>query len=218
MLIDLNEALSRTSGLDICVRAVCLLSFFAQLRSGELLPPTQNLEKFDPCRHATFSHIAESTAQNGACNLHLPWSKTQKARGDDVWIPRQEAPLDPIHAIHKHYIKNKLEMNHPIAAYRDTHGTLVTLTRSKFIRRINQILRATNKRYPRITGHCFRIGGTTFYLVSGVPPDMVKKFGRWRSQAFLEYWRCLDYLGAIHIERLPLNPHARQQQRSLPKA
>ena len=109
--------------------------------------------------------------------LALLWSKTQKARGDDVWIPRQEAPLDPVHAIHKHYIKNKLQMNHPIAAYRDTHGTLAMLTRSKFIRRINQILRATNKHYPRVTGHCFHIGGTTFYLVSGVPPDMVKKFG-----------------------------------------
>ena len=218
MLTDLNNALSRTSGLDICIRAICLLSFFCQLRSGELLPPTQNPEKFNPRRHAIFSHIAESTAQNGACNLHLPWSKTQKARGDDVWIPRQEAPLDPIHALHKHYIKNKLGMNHPIAAYRDSQGTLLTLTRSKFIRRINQILRATNKRYPRITGHCFHIGGTTFYLVSGVPPDIVKKFGRWRSQAFLEYWRCLDYLGAMHIEMLPLHLHAQQQQRSPPKA
>jgi hypothetical protein len=119
--------------------------------------------------------------------------------------------LDPIHAISKHFIKNKLEHHHPIAAYRNLHGNLVTLTRSKFVRRINQILRATNKRYPRITGHCFRIGGTTFYLVSGVPPDIVKKFGRWRSQAFLEYWRCLDYLGALHIEMLPLKlrSHAR---------
>jgi hypothetical protein len=206
MLEDLNRGLSRTSGLDICIRAICLLSFFSQLRSGEILLPTQNLEKFDPRRHATFRHIAESTADNGACNLHLPWSKTQKGRGDDVWVPRQEPPLDPIHAIHKHFLKNKLNVNHPIAAYRDVHDKLITLTRSKFICRVNRILKATNKGYPRVTGHCFRIGGTTFYLISGVPPDMVKKFGRWRSQAFLEYWRCLDYLGAIHIEMLPLKP------------
>ena len=208
MLEDLNRGFDRSSGLDICVRAISLLSFFCQLRSGELLPPTQSLKKFNPLRHATFTNIAESTAANGACNLHLPWSKTQKARGDDVWIPRQEAPLDPIHAIHKHFIKNKLDINHPIAAYRDVHNEIVTLTRSKFVRRINEILRATKKGYPRISGHCFRIGGTTFYLVSGVPPDMVKKFGRWRSQAFLEYWRCLDYLGAIHIDMLPLRPRA----------
>ena len=208
MLEDLDKNLSRTSGLDICIRAICHTSFFCQLRCGEILPPTQDLEKFDPHRQATFEHIAESTATNGACNLHLPWSKTQKARGDDVWIPLQEAPLDPIHAIHKHFIKNKLSIHHPIAAYRDAHNKILTLTRSKFVRRINDILRATKKGYPHISGHCFRIGGTTFYLISGVPPDMVKKFGRWRSQAFLEYWRCLDYLGAIHLEMLPLKPQA----------
>ena len=210
ILEDLNRGLNRTSGLDNCIRAVCLLSFFCQLRSGEILPPTQDLGKFNPQRHAMFAHIAESTAGNGACNLHLPWSKTQKGRGDDVWIPRQEAPLDPIHAIHKHFIKNKLDIHHPIAAYRDSHNNIITLTRSKLIRRINEILKAAKKGYPRISGHCFRIGGTTFYLVSGVPPDMVKKFGRWHSQAFLEYWRCLDYLGAIHIDMLPLNSRARK--------
>lgn len=216
MLDDLSRGLSRSSGLDICIRAICLLSFFSQLRSGEILPPTQDLKKFDPHRHATFAHIAESTAENGACNLHIPWSKTQKNRGDDVWIPRQEAPLDPIHAIHKHFKKNNLNINHPIAAYRDAHNTIRTLTRSKFVNRINDILRATKKGYPHISGHSFRIGGTTFYLVSRVPPDMVKKFGRWRSHAFLEYWRCLDYLGAIHIEMLPLKPQA--PARSPPKA
>jgi hypothetical protein len=206
MLEDLNEGLNRSSGLDICIRAISLLSFFCQLRSDEILPPTQHLRNFNNKRHATFANIAESTAGNRACNLHLPWSKTQKGRGDDVWIPCQEAPLDPIHALHKHFIKNKLLIIHPIAAYCDENGTILTLTRSKFIKRKNEILRATKKGYPRITGHCFRIGGTTFYLVSRVPPDMVKKFGCWRSQAFLEYWRCLDYLGAIHLEMLPLKP------------
>ncbi|KAF8222042.1 hypothetical protein L208DRAFT_1324579 [Tricholoma matsutake] len=210
MLMDLNKALSRSSGLDICIWAICLLSFFSQLRSGKLLPPTQHLEMFNP---------PESTAQNGAYNLHLPWLKTQKAHGDDVWIPCQEAPLDPIHAIHKHYIKNKLDLEHPIATHCNTHNRLVTLTRSKFIHWVNHILRATNKGYPCVTGHCFGIGGTTFYLVSGVPPDMVRKFGHWQSQAFSEYWHCLDYLGAIHIKLLLLDPGANcPQQRSLPKA
>jgi hypothetical protein len=153
MLEELDKGLNRSSGLDICIRAVCLLSFFCQLRSGELLPPTQSLKNFNPQRHATFANIAESTAENGACNLHLPWSKTQKSRGDDVWIPRQEAPLDPIHAIHKHFIKNKLNINHPIAAYRDPQGNIVTLTRSKFVHRINKILGDMKKGYPRVSGH-----------------------------------------------------------------
>jgi hypothetical protein len=140
MLDDLNSWLDRSSGLDNCVHAICCLSFFSQLCIGEILPPTQNLRRFNPRHHATPTHIRESTAKNGACNLHLPWSKTQKAQGVDVWIPCQEAPLDPIHAIHKHFIKNRLEINHPISAYRDMQNNLVTLTRAKFIQHINQIL------------------------------------------------------------------------------
>ena len=220
MLIDISNGLNRSSGLDNCVRAICCLAFFCQLRIGEILPRTQDLQKFNPSRHATFANIMESTSKTGACNLRLPWSKTQKGRGDDVWIPRQEAPVDPIHAIHKHFLKNRLGTNHPIATYRDVNGKCLTLTKNKFVRRINQILRASGKPYPKITGHCFRIGGTTFYLVSGVPPDMVKKFGRWRSHAFLEYWRCLDCLGAMHINMLSLNVgrEPNQGKRSHPKA
>jgi hypothetical protein len=210
MLLDIDKGLVRSNLLDVSARCILLLCFFCQLRAGELLCPTRDYSKCCATRLATFANISPSTATNGASNLHLPWSKTEKARGDDVWIPRQEPPLDPIHVTHKHYIKNGLEPHHPIASYRNEHGTVTPLTRSKFIRRINEILHATNKNYPRITGHCLRIGGTTFYLVSGVPPDMVKKFGRWRLNAFLEYWRCLDYLGALHIDMLPLAPRARR--------
>ncbi|KAF8804543.1 hypothetical protein BYT27DRAFT_6691240 [Phlegmacium glaucopus] len=78
MLEALSDRLSRSSGLDNCIRAICCLSFFCQLRISEILPPTRDLKKFNPHRHATFAHISESTALNGSCNLHLPWSKTQK--------------------------------------------------------------------------------------------------------------------------------------------
>jgi hypothetical protein len=137
------------------IRAICLLSFFCQLRSGKILPPTRDIRKFNPLCHATFTNIAQSTAKNGACNLHLPWSKTQKAQGDDIWIPREEAPLDPIHAIHKHFIKNNLNLDHPIATYCDTQSILVMLTQSKFVHRINEILGNTKKGHPCISGHCF---------------------------------------------------------------
>ena len=131
--------------------------------------------------------------------------KTQKGQGDDVWIPCQETPLEPIHALHKHFLKNTLSLRDSIAAYQDDQEELLTLTGLKFVCQINAILRARGKGYPQITGHCFQIGRTTLYLISGVLPDMVKKFGHWCSQAFLEYWCCLDYLRVLHIDMLPLN-------------
>ncbi len=51
-------------------------------------------------------------------------------------------------------------------------------------------------------GHSFRIGGTTFFLIKGVNPDVVKALGRWSSDAFKKYWRNLEILGILHIELL----------------
>ncbi|KIJ30935.1 hypothetical protein M422DRAFT_186511, partial [Sphaerobolus stellatus SS14] len=59
---------------------------------------------------------------------------------------------------------------------------------------------------PRITGHSFRIGGTTELLVAGVPPDVVKALGRWSSDAFLVYWRSLSELAPLYVANLP--PHS----------
>jgi hypothetical protein len=40
--------------------------------------PTQDLKRFNTQHHTTFRNIVESTAKNGLCNLHLPWSKTTR--------------------------------------------------------------------------------------------------------------------------------------------
>jgi hypothetical protein len=55
---------------------------------------------------------------------------------------------------------------------------------------------------PTFTGHCFRIGGTTILLLRGVSPYIVKRMGRWSSDAFLKYWRSLEILAPLHAELL----------------
>lgn len=185
-------------------------SFFCQHHIGKILSSTQNLKRFDSHHYATFAHITESTTKNGACSLHLPWSKTQKAWGDNIWIPHQEAPLDPIHALHKHFMKNKLKTNHPIVAYHNEPNNILTLTWSKFVCHINKILRAARKDYLLYLRSLLLNWGNNLLSYLRWPPDTVKKFGWWCSQAFLEYWHCLNYLGAIHIEMLPLKPQTHQ--------
>jgi hypothetical protein len=58
---------------------------------------------------------------------------------------------------------------------------------------------------PRITGHSFRIGRTTALLCSGVHPEIVKKMGRWTSDAFLQYWRSLGQLFAQQASNVSWN-------------
>lgn len=47
--------------------------------------------------------------------------------------------------------------------------------------------------------HAFRIGGATELLLQGVPPDVVATQGRWKSQAFLDYWRQINSILPLFI-------------------
>ncbi|EJD38594.1 hypothetical protein AURDEDRAFT_46176, partial [Auricularia subglabra TFB-10046 SS5] len=72
-------------------------------------------------------------------------------------------------------------------SYRDDHDDLVPLTKRAFVSRLNEIWRAAGMQ--SVSGHCFRIGGTTALLRLGVDTDIVKMSGRWKSDSFLRYWR-----------------------------
>ncbi|KAE9389703.1 hypothetical protein BT96DRAFT_834533, partial [Gymnopus androsaceus JB14] len=84
-----------------------------------------------------------------------------------------------------------------LLGYRDDSGELKVLTKSVFLKRCNQIW--SEHGIPHMTGHCFRIGGTTHYLIQGIAPNIVKMLGRWKSDAFLKYWRDLESLASIHL-------------------
>jgi hypothetical protein len=45
----------------------------------------------------------------------------------------------------------------------------------------------------------FRIGGATELLLRGTPPDVVAMQGRWKSRAFLEYWRKINSILPVFI-------------------
>ncbi|EJD33534.1 hypothetical protein AURDEDRAFT_49262, partial [Auricularia subglabra TFB-10046 SS5] len=61
------------------------------------------------------------------------------------------------------------------------------LTKRAFMARLNEIWGQAGMQ--RVSGHCFRIGGTTALLRAGVAPEVVKTAGRWKSDAFMRYWR-----------------------------
>ncbi|QRV93567.1 hypothetical protein RhiJN_21585 [Ceratobasidium sp. AG-Ba] len=79
-------------------------------------------------------------------------------------------------------------------------GCLRALTKEHFLKFTNKIWSPMG--YPRVTGHCFRIGGTTELLLGGVPPDLVKAMGRWKSDAFQRYWRDIGGIAAKFASNL----------------
>ncbi|KAJ7724785.1 hypothetical protein B0H16DRAFT_1333271 [Mycena metata] len=196
MLRTLYNGLNFTDPRDVAVFAAACVAFWGQCRLGELLPTSLALtaSKYLPTRH----HYSRSSRNARASKLRLPRTKTQK-KGEDVVLVQQVSPLDPKTALDMHLLVNKCDGAAPLFTFNTAAGPKF-LTKPKFLQRCNEIWVAAG--YPRITGHSFRIGGTTELLLAGVAPDVVRSMGRWSSSAFLKYWRSLDDLAPLHAANI----------------
>ncbi|KAE9396941.1 hypothetical protein BT96DRAFT_941271 [Gymnopus androsaceus JB14] len=173
--------LTGSCGLDHAMAAVSAGCFYGQLRGGEILPQSSNPADFNPSHLPTVKDL-KAPNENSDRKLRLPKTKTKQSRGKEVVYSPQPGRTSPTRAWREHIRVNRLGPDDPLVAYWDENDEL-------------------KHNIPCMTGHCFRIGGMTHYLVQGIPPDVVKMLGRWKSDVFLKYWRDLDSLASIHLHR-----------------
>lgn len=136
--------------------------------------------------------------------VHLPHTKTHQ-HGQDIVLVEQCNPINPIALLMKHLRVNKIPCDTHLLSYMTPQG-LQPLTKPLFLCHCNKIWHLLG--YPRTTGHCFRMGGTTELLITGTPPDVVKATSHWSSDSFMRYWRSLDDITPHYIKGL----HARKQR------
>ncbi|KIL56020.1 hypothetical protein M378DRAFT_201055 [Amanita muscaria Koide BX008] len=201
MLVELHDGLDLAEHLDAAVFAVATMAFYGQMRMGELCASKEAYTVFNRATTPGYHHLQAPHTPAGSRMLLLPWTKVKRAKGEEVAICRQAGVTDPITALNRHMQIN--EINHAdtaLASYCSIRGPRKLLTISRFIKRCNEIWQAKGRQ--RYTAHCFRIGGTTHYLLHGVNPDVVRMMGRWSSDAFMRYWRQLDVVATVHTELL----------------
>ena len=205
MIKLLHDKLNPDSNFDTAVLACALITFWGQCRLGELLPTSNR----SPTTHIPSRlNIHRSHKQDKLYILTLPRTKTSMKGQDIILTPRSDR-TNPIRALKKHLTRNHLSRNTPLFSFQTPQGTR-RLTKERFMRRCNEIWHKAG--YPRITGHSFRIGGTTELLITGTPPDIVKKTGCWSSDAFLRYWRSIENIILTHTPDLNSErPHKRRR-------
>ncbi|KZV85135.1 DNA breaking-rejoining enzyme, partial [Exidia glandulosa HHB12029] len=197
MLDEALHSLDPHRPFDVCVAAAMLVMFWCQLRLGEILSQTRKYDfgALPSVQGVRLRADAGGTLDRVTSALWLPRTKVERS-GVWVWIARHYN--DPSFALQDHIRVNRLEDDDPLFAYRhDTTHELIPLTRAAFLGRLNEIWAACGMQ--RVTGHCFRIGGTTALLRAGVDPEVVKVAGRWKSDSFLRYWRALDQIISSHM-------------------
>ena len=196
MISQLVQRLDPNSPVDVAVAAGAATAFWGQGRLGELLPP--NLSPSSIIHLPTRSDFKRSLRNPHSCILRLPRTKTHP-HGQEIVLVDQHAAIDPISLLKRHLWINNIPNDAYIFSFRTDTG-LRPLTKSVFLRRCNEIWHPLG--YPKTTGHCFRIGGTTELLVAGTPPDVVKAMGRWSSDSFMRYWRALDDIAPKYVRHL----------------
>lgn len=205
MLTQLVHNLDLDSPLDAAVAACAATAFWGQCRLGELLPSSSSAPP--PTSLPLRSDLKKSLKNHLSCILHLPRTKTHR-HGQDVVLVDQRRPIDPISLLKNHIRVNNLHRDQPLFSF-NSSGNFSILSKSVFLRRCNTIWLTLG--YPRTTGHCFRIGGTTELLIAGTPPEIVKATGRWSSESFHRYWRSLDDIAPLHIRNIHSARHRRRR-------
>ncbi|KIY65528.1 hypothetical protein CYLTODRAFT_465356 [Cylindrobasidium torrendii FP15055 ss-10] len=199
----LERRLNFRKGRDIAISFAAKVGLLAMLRLGEFLPASNKPSRLEERKLPKGRDMKEPFSEHGSRMLNLPTGKTSGERGALVPLcKQQEKCMDGVRIWEVHRIVNEIEEDTPMASYLDEKGRRNLLTKSEFMKACNTLWEEEG--LPPLTGHSFRIGGATHYLVSGVETNVVKAMGRWKSDAFKEYWRNLETLAAIHIELLPV--------------
>lgn len=197
MLKALKAVLILSDPFDACIWAMAVCAFWGMMRFGEVSVSSRNA--FDGKKNLKRRDVFFGYDRNGKryARLDLPDAKTAKpGEIQHVFLVAQEG-LCPLEALDN--LKNIVPAgpDDPLFSWRDGHGDVRPMVKSKAIERINAILSAWG--WGTAFGHSFRIGGASFFLALGINPEIVRLAGRWRSLAYEAYIRAFEQVVSLHM-------------------
>ena len=158
--------------------------FFGFLRSGEFTAPES--DEFDPGQHLSFTDVAVDSLDSPRClSIKIKQSKTDPFRqGVTICLGKTEALFCPVGAILS-YLVMRGPGGGPLFRFRDGRA----LTRPRLVVEIRKALAQAGINPDDYAGHSFHIGAATTAAACGVPVDIIKTLGRWKSNAYQLYVR-----------------------------
>ncbi|PBK67351.1 hypothetical protein ARMSODRAFT_989180 [Armillaria solidipes] len=164
--------------LDAAVAACLTTIFYSAVQLGEFT--LLNLQCFDP---DTRDHNKlEQTV------FFIPKTKTS-VHGEDVFWATQDGPSDL-----QHLLENHFTVNNPPSKHRP-------LTKPAFLSHLHKTFK--DAKMEPLQGHGIHIGSTLEYLLHGIPFDVVKMIGRWKSDAFILYLQKHAQILAPYMQAVP---------------
>ena len=189
LLLRLRKAFSPSCSLDRAVWVSCLLMFFALLRKSNVFPPS--VSGFIPHKHLSRSDfsLADPSGPPGL-NLTIRWSKTLQFADRELVVPvpcLAPHPLCPVSALAAAFGEDPLPFCSGPAFWYLKGDTWVPLRYTIFLDRFKLALNQAGLNAHACAVHSFRRGGATRAFAMGVPGELIRVMGDWRSDAYLGY-------------------------------
>lgn len=182
ILRTLHLGVDFTNSRECTFWAACLVAFYGMMRKASLFPrrKTENHMLLGNCIMYSWGVIIKST-----------YSKTIQFQNREVFVALpcndHERSLCPVYALFKAMKQaNCVSESDYLFKYKDGSQSLV-MTYSLFTSMLKSLLAKVGLSPVEYSGHSFRRGGASHALGRGVPAEIIKSQGDWKTLSYLDY-------------------------------
>ena len=185
VLTKIFSRLNLNNSFDRIFWTTCIVAFFSFFRKSNLLIPS--VELFDPTKHLCAADVLFAPQE---AIVVVRWSKVIQFQERVLHIPLPRIP-DSIFCPCNALLAMTLECPSstvpvPLFRYKDG-GDCIPLTQAIFTSKLHSVLQALGFPRDQFSAHSFRRGGAQYALQCGLPVDLIKVQGDWRSNACERY-------------------------------
>ena len=185
LLLGIRKRLNLGTLHDSVFWAICLVAFFAFFRKSNLLPPSN--KTFDPTKHLCRRDI---TIFRGGIQVQVRWSKTIQFAERLLYVPLPDLgnhPLCPVRAVLHAFAFTRGAPLRGSAFVLPTKTGWTSFPPSRFIKILRAHIKALGLKGGDYSGHSFRRGAASWALQNGLPGEIIKILGDWKSDTYLNY-------------------------------
>ena len=186
ILKDLFGTMHNGNTNDLTYWGLFVIAFFLLARKSNLVP--DSVASFDPKKQLS---RGDMVVTDEALVVTLKWSKTnQLGREETFPLLRNDGhPLCPVAAYRNMVRARPADATAPAFLIK-TRGVVGTVTYRQYQDRIKKAISSLDLDPSLYSSHSFRRGGATYAFQCGVPAELIKRIGDWKSDAYLEYIDC----------------------------
>ena len=164
----------------LMIKAAFTLAFAAFLRGSEFT----TADTFQPTTNATIDDITD--LDHKSFKFHIKHSKTdQFYKGQVLKLSATGDSLCPVSAMYNYLQTCKAHKKAPLFHFKNS----LPMSMKDLRHILRWLLHQLNYPSKQFNTHSFRIGAATSAAVSGMSTKEIKRLGRWKSHAYLDYIR-----------------------------